>query len=64
MDVGKSKGVGSVRPRYLNFEQLVHQNKQELLNDENELSEIEMRFENRQAELVHLKREEGQSKSS
>jgi len=37
-----------LRPKTLNFEQLVQQNKQELLKDENSISKIEMRLEKRQ----------------
>lgn len=53
-----------MRPKYLNFEQLVNQNRQELLNDENEINEIELRLERRQAELVANKRQETRLKSS
>lgn len=45
-----------MRPKTLNFEQLVNQNKQELLSDEERVSQIEMRLEKKQAELVTEKR--------
>ncbi|GAB3793041.1 FbpB family small basic protein [Virgibacillus kimchii] len=41
-----------MRPKSLNFEQLVQQNKQELLKDEKSISNIEMRLEKRQEELA------------
>lgn len=37
-----------MRPRALNFEQLVKQNKQDTLNDEERITQIEMRLEKRQ----------------
>jgi len=36
-----------MRPKTKNFEDLVKQYKEELLTDENELSQIEVRLENR-----------------
>lgn len=40
-----------MRPnKYQNFEELVKQNKQELLKDENELNLIERRLEKKQSE--------------
>ncbi|MFA1818735.1 FbpB family small basic protein [Virgibacillus oceani] len=39
-----------MRPKTLNFEQLVQQNKQELLEDEKSISKIEMRLEKKQEE--------------
>ena len=41
-----------MRPKTLNFEQLVQQNKQELMRDEKSISNIEMRVEKRQAEAA------------
>lgn len=41
-----------MRPKMLNFEQLVKQNKQELLNDEERITQIEARLEKRQEALV------------
>jgi hypothetical protein len=37
-----------MRPKSLNFEQLVQQNKQELMEDEKSISRIEMRLEKKQ----------------
>lgn len=37
-----------MRPRSLNFEQLVQQNKQELMEDEKIISKVEARLEKRQ----------------
>ncbi|MGP4108824.1 FbpB family small basic protein [Virgibacillus sp. L01] len=40
-----------MRPiKYQNFEDLVQQNKQELLRDENELEQIELRLEKKQSD--------------
>ena len=36
-----------MRPKKLNFEQLVKQNKQELLRDEDSINQIELRIEKR-----------------
>ncbi|PAV28784.1 FbpB family small basic protein [Virgibacillus profundi] len=47
-----------MRPKTMNFEQLVNQNKQDLLNDEVRISQIEMRLEKKQAELALQKRKE------
>lgn len=44
-----------MRPKTLSFEQLVKQNKQELLEDENSISRIERKLENRKMELVKKK---------
>ncbi|GAB3059572.1 FbpB family small basic protein [Virgibacillus ainsalahensis] len=44
-----------MRPKSLNFEQLVQQNKQALLEDEKQLSKIELRLEKRQTDLVNEK---------
>jgi len=41
-----------MRPKTLNFEQLVKQNKQELLNDEERITQIEVRLEKRQEAFV------------
>ncbi|MFB4169508.1 FbpB family small basic protein [Virgibacillus sp. JSM 102003] len=41
-----------MRPiKYQNFEELVQQNKQELLRDENELEQIELRLEKKQSDI-------------
>ncbi|MFC3040541.1 FbpB family small basic protein [Virgibacillus xinjiangensis] len=40
------------RSNRLDFEQLVQENKQELLEDEKQLSQIEKRLEKRQEELL------------
>lgn len=41
-----------MRPiKYQNFEDLVQQNKQELLKDENELEQIELRLEKKQSDI-------------
>lgn len=50
------KGVEQMRPKTLNFDQLVNQNKQELLMDEEKVSQIEIRLEKKQTELVMKKR--------
>ncbi|MEW9677493.1 FbpB family small basic protein [Lentibacillus sp. L22] len=44
-----------MRPKTQNFEQLVSQNKQELLQDEKRLDQIELRLEKKQAQLVLAK---------
>jgi len=44
-----------MRPKSLNFEQLVQQNKQELLDDEKQMNQIEIRLENKQAKLTKEK---------
>lgn len=41
-----------MRPKKLRFEQLVHQNKQEILNDKNKMKQIELRLEKKQQALV------------
>lgn len=41
-----------MRPKSLNFEQLVLQNKQELLNDEESITQIEQRLEKKQEEAA------------
>ncbi|MFC2950274.1 FbpB family small basic protein [Virgibacillus sediminis] len=46
-----------MRPKSLNFEQLVQQNKQELLENKKEITKIEMRLERRQEELVKEKQD-------
>lgn len=51
-----------MRPKTLRFEQLVNQNKQELLNDEKSISQIELRLEKKQEALVEQKRKESESK--
>ena len=45
-----------MRPKTLNFEQLVDENRQELLEDEKRVSQIEIRLEKKQAELTNAKR--------
>ncbi|MFD1066081.1 MULTISPECIES: FbpB family small basic protein [Oceanobacillus] len=49
-----------MRPRSLNFEQLVDMNRQELLNDEKSISQIEEKLEKKQEAffLNHKKNEE------
>jgi len=47
-----------MRPKTLRFEQLVSQNKQELLNDEKSIKQIELRLERKQEALVEQKRNE------
>lgn len=42
------KGEYNMRPRSLNFEQLVDMNRQELLNDEKSISQIEEKLEKKQ----------------
>ncbi|WP_156288666.1 FbpB family small basic protein [Oceanobacillus salinisoli] len=44
-----------MRPKLLNFEQLVQQNKQELLADEKRIAQIERRLEKKQEESVKKK---------
>ncbi|WP_156288669.1 FbpB family small basic protein [Oceanobacillus salinisoli] len=44
-----------MRPKPLKFEQLVQQNKQELLEDEKQIAQIELRLEKKQEELVKKK---------
>ncbi|RDW18406.1 FbpB family small basic protein [Oceanobacillus arenosus] len=41
-----------MRPRALNFDQLVKQNKQELLEDEKKITQIELRLEKKHRDLV------------
>ncbi|AIF43919.1 FbpB family small basic protein [Virgibacillus sp. SK37] len=45
-----------MRPKTLNFEQLVKENKQELLRNEKEVMQLEMRLEANQAAMVEKKR--------
>ncbi|MBD1224387.1 FbpB family small basic protein [Virgibacillus halodenitrificans] len=45
-----------MRPKTLNFEQLVKENKQELLRNEKEVMQLEMRLEAKQAAMVEKKR--------
>jgi Fur-regulated basic protein B len=52
-----------MRPKTLNFEQLFQQNKQELMEDKRELSQIEVRLEKRQSDNVILKKERAQNKT-
>ncbi|GLO65834.1 MULTISPECIES: FbpB family small basic protein [Oceanobacillus] len=46
-----------MRPKALDFEQLVNQNKQELLNDEESITQIELRLENKQEAIVLAERQ-------
>lgn len=41
-----------MRPKTLNFEQLVKQNRQELLNDEESITQIEIRLERKQEAIM------------
>jgi len=45
-----------MRPKTLRFEQLVRQNKQEILNDEHRMRQIEHRLEKKQEELIEKQR--------
>jgi len=45
-----------MRGRLLNYEQLVKENKQDLLEDESKVEQIELRLEKRQTKLVEDKR--------
>ncbi|MFZ3579671.1 FbpB family small basic protein [Virgibacillus sp. DJP39] len=44
-----------MRPKTQNFEELVRQYKEELLSDEKELSQIELRLENKQSKKEEKK---------
>lgn len=46
-----------MRPKSLNFEQLVQQNKRELLDDEKSLSQLEMRLDKKQADATEQNQE-------
>lgn len=46
-----------MRSRLLNFEQLMQENKQELLADDKQISQIEMRLDNKQAASANDKQE-------
>ncbi|MFD1849213.1 FbpB family small basic protein [Oceanobacillus bengalensis] len=50
-----------MRPKSLNFEQLVKENKQELLNDENRIKQIELRLEKKHKNLLKKEEKELQS---
>jgi hypothetical protein len=52
----KIKGVYMMRPKTLTFEQLVNENRQELLEDEKRISQIEIRLEKKQTALTDSKR--------
>ena len=41
------KGVQQMRGKRLSFEQLVNENRQELLDDENSINQLELRLEKR-----------------
>ncbi len=45
-----------MRPKLLNFEQLVQENKRALLSDEKRINQIELRLEKKQTDLVSYKR--------
>jgi len=45
-----------MRGKLLNYEQLVKENKQDLLEDESRIEQIELRLEKRQTKLVEDKR--------
>ncbi|RLL45173.1 FbpB family small basic protein [Oceanobacillus piezotolerans] len=45
-----------MRPKTLNYEQLVKQNKQELMEDETSIRQIEMRLEKKHRDLMLNKR--------
>ncbi|MFC4024265.1 FbpB family small basic protein [Oceanobacillus longus] len=47
-----------MRPKSLNFEQLVKQNRQELLNDEESITQIELRLEKKQEAIALAQRKE------
>ncbi|WP_164669204.1 FbpB family small basic protein [Virgibacillus doumboii] len=40
-----------MRPKYQNFEELVKQNKQELLEDEDRLKQLELRLDKKQSAI-------------
>ncbi|GAB3068391.1 FbpB family small basic protein [Virgibacillus ainsalahensis] len=46
-----------MRPKSLNFEQLVQQNKQELLDDEKRINQIELRLKKKQEALAKEKQD-------
>ncbi|MBM7598762.1 hypothetical protein JOC34_001119 [Virgibacillus halotolerans] len=45
-----------MRPKTLTFEQLVNENRQELLEDEKKISQIEMRLDKKRAALANSER--------
>lgn len=49
------EGVYKMRPKSLNFEQLVNQNRQELLEDEKRITQIEKNLEKKQTDLTSAK---------
>lgn len=49
-----------MRPKSLNFEQLVEQNKQELLDDDKSIQQIELRLEKKHKELLKSKHKRDQ----
>lgn len=51
-----------MRPKKLNFEQLVKQNKQELINDENSIRQIELRLEKKHKEKLYSERADHKDK--
>lgn len=61
-DRENDKECKKMRPKTLRFEQLVHQNKQEILNDEKTLKMIEQRIEKKQEALVEQQRKELETK--
>ncbi|GGK07950.1 hypothetical protein GCM10007063_33080 [Lentibacillus kapialis] len=46
-----------MRTKRLKFEQLVQENKQELMSDEKQISQIELRLEKKQAAAVNDKQD-------
>lgn len=46
-----------MRPKKLNFEQLVKQNKQELLRDEDSIKQIELRIEKRHKQRLNQQKD-------
>lgn len=51
-----------MRRKKLNFEQLVKQNKQELLNDQKSIQQIELRLEKKHKDRLFLNRNESKNK--
>ncbi|WP_100011118.1 FbpB family small basic protein [Lentibacillus sediminis] len=46
-----------MRPKSLNFDELVERNKQELLRDEKEISQLELNLEKKQSEKAEEKQD-------
>jgi hypothetical protein len=53
---GRKRSGKEMRPKLLNFEQLVQENKRALLSDEKRINQIELRLEKKQTDLVSYKR--------